>query len=127
MARLPREERAALLASAQNSEMIRMSSKPGRIVLWILGLLALLIVSGVAMTRWKEQRAAAGPSASMSDCLCDTRFVEMCLEGPPAASKGDDAEPRRAVVPARCDCPEETDAEKLKARGWRPCGAPRGR
>jgi hypothetical protein len=110
------------MASAQSSEMIRMSSKPQRIVLWILGLLGLLIVSGVAMTRWKEQRTARS-SAAAASCLCDTRFVEMCpARAPTGATPGAQASERR-VVPARCDCPEEPDAEKLSAQGWTPCKA----
>ena len=114
-----------MFAGAQSSEMIRMSAKPQRIVVWILVLLGLLVVCGVAMTRWKEQRTMSA-LAGDGGCLCDTSFVAMCTKEAPKGGQAGEPLERREVVPTRCDCPEETDAEKLRAAGWRACGGANG-
>lgn len=122
----PDDYKARIDANAQNSEMIRASAQPQRIVLWILVLLGLLVVSGVAMTRWKEQRVRNALATAGPGCLCDTSFVEMCKSEAPADGKTREPVLRRELVPTRCDCAEESDAEKLRARGWRACGGSHG-
>jgi hypothetical protein len=88
------------------SELIQVRTRPQKVILWIVLLLALLGVAGFSMTKWKQDR-----DAGLHACLCSPSMVELC----------DPSSGQRTAVPARCDCPEEPDALSLRHAGWVDC------
>jgi hypothetical protein len=93
----------------RSSAYIR-EAKPSRVMLWVVLMVALLALAGVAVLTWKTDRRGANAS-SAEKCGCVAATVWMC-------------EPRtseRLHVSRSCTCAEYEDADKLSAQGWVEC------